>query len=167
MLPISGLPLGIIPGQEYDLSAPTQLGPGDVLAFLTDGILEWPSPSGEQFGVKRVECLLRKHHGASAAELIERTHRAVRSLLARHAAAGRPDGGDHQAAGVRKPSPASPLSGGRGWSLRKPGIALPLAEGLRTECAAPGFRRLQPRPPKVALNAEVLQHAPQRPGRSR
>jgi sigma-B regulation protein RsbU (phosphoserine phosphatase) len=79
-LPISGLPLGIIPGQEYDLSAPTELGPGDVLAFVTDGILEWPSPSGEQFGVKRMECLLREHHGAPAAELIERTHRAVGSF---------------------------------------------------------------------------------------
>jgi serine phosphatase RsbU (regulator of sigma subunit) len=76
-LPTSGLPLAVMPGQEFELSRPTLLAPDDLLVFVTDGFLEWPAPSGEQYGVKRVEALLREHRGRPAAEVIEAMHRSV------------------------------------------------------------------------------------------
>jgi len=48
----SGLPLGIDPAPEYrELSL--QLRPGDTLTFLSDGVVEARSPSGELFGFER------------------------------------------------------------------------------------------------------------------
>ena len=46
----SGLPLGIV--VEADYSA-VQLAPGDTLRFLSDGVVEAKSSSGELFGFDR------------------------------------------------------------------------------------------------------------------
>ncbi len=77
-LPTSGLPLGILPGRTYELSRPTVFEAGDMLLFLTDGLLEWPDPDRNRFGVANVEALLRKHHALPAAALIEEIYREVR-----------------------------------------------------------------------------------------
>ncbi len=48
----SSLPLGIITDAEYAETA-LQLGPGDTVTFLSDGVVEAQSPAGELFGFER------------------------------------------------------------------------------------------------------------------
>ena len=54
-----GLPLGITPVQEYR-SASLQLVPGDQVVLYTDGITEAHDPSGNQFGLARLDRALTK-----------------------------------------------------------------------------------------------------------
>ncbi|MGH7730105.1 MAG: GAF domain-containing SpoIIE family protein phosphatase [Candidatus Eiseniibacteriota bacterium] len=62
-----GVALGVLPETEYD-DRPVALRPGDVLVFYTDGISEAESPSGEHFGVQRIEQLVETmlEQGAAA-----------------------------------------------------------------------------------------------------
>jgi hypothetical protein len=52
----AGLPLGIAMGVRYD-ETHFQLQPGQTLAFLSDGVIEARSPSGELFGFERTLAL--------------------------------------------------------------------------------------------------------------
>jgi hypothetical protein len=52
----SSLPLGILPQAEYE-QITLQLNPGDQLTFLSDGVVEAQSPSGELFGFDRTAAL--------------------------------------------------------------------------------------------------------------
>ena len=79
-LPTSGLPLGVLPARSYELSRPTVFEPGDMLAFLTDGFLEWPDSERNRLGVEGVTELLKKYHALPAAVLIEEVHREVREF---------------------------------------------------------------------------------------
>lgn len=55
-----GLPLAVMPGEDYGPSRSFAMQPGDVLVLLTDGIPEWPNDSGVQLGSKRLaEALAR------------------------------------------------------------------------------------------------------------
>jgi phosphoserine phosphatase len=55
------------------------LAPGDIVALISDGIYEWPNAADEEFGIDRVEALLREHHRRPAADLaaLIRTHAAA------------------------------------------------------------------------------------------
>jgi phosphoserine phosphatase len=77
------LPLGILDPIELIDAGPIQLEPGDVLALISDGIFEYQSPAGEEYGVKRLETLLADHRGKPSAELIE----LIREDVDRHARA--------------------------------------------------------------------------------
>ena len=48
-----GLPLGLIPDQNYD-SVSSQLKPGESLFFLSDGLVEAHDPHGEMYGSNRL-----------------------------------------------------------------------------------------------------------------
>jgi serine phosphatase RsbU (regulator of sigma subunit) len=48
-----GIPLGLIAAIRYQNAVRVQMMAGDVLVMLTDGFLEWESPSGDDFGVER------------------------------------------------------------------------------------------------------------------
>ncbi len=50
----TGLPLGVIPGYEYE-AAMVQLEPGDTITVYTDGVTDAMSPAGEMFGFDRVD----------------------------------------------------------------------------------------------------------------
>ena len=50
------LPLGMLASLTYDLVA-TQLMPGDRLTFVSDGVVEAQSKSGELFGFDRTQTL--------------------------------------------------------------------------------------------------------------
>jgi hypothetical protein len=66
-LPMPGaLPLGMLTGVSYELVR-TQLKPGDRLTFVSDGVVEAQSRSGELLGFKRTEELSTE----SAAEIAE------------------------------------------------------------------------------------------------
>jgi len=52
----SGLPLGIVAGAEYTETT-VQLGAGDTLTFLSDGVVEAQDASGELFGFERTQAI--------------------------------------------------------------------------------------------------------------
>jgi serine phosphatase RsbU (regulator of sigma subunit) len=52
----SGLPLGIVDGADYTETT-LQLGPGDALTFLSDGVVEAQAAGGELFGFDRTRAI--------------------------------------------------------------------------------------------------------------
>ncbi len=62
---VGDLPLGVAPGIGYE-EAVTTLTPRETLVLYTDGITEARDPSGEMFGVERIEESLRTCSGAPA-----------------------------------------------------------------------------------------------------
>ena len=69
-LPTS-FPLGAFPIEQSKPPRRLSLEPGDVVGLISDGIFEWPNATSEEFGVERVEALLREHHRLPAAQLAE------------------------------------------------------------------------------------------------
>jgi sigma-B regulation protein RsbU (phosphoserine phosphatase) len=55
---LEGVPLGLLPGTQYDESS-LDLLPGDVVVFASDGILESANASEEEFGLHRLSGVLR------------------------------------------------------------------------------------------------------------
>ncbi|HEX4823957.1 MAG TPA: PP2C family protein-serine/threonine phosphatase [Candidatus Polarisedimenticolaceae bacterium] len=55
-----GLPIGLMPGSLYG-EGRRELGVGDLLALFTDGVVETPSPAGEEFGTARLVEVLSRH----------------------------------------------------------------------------------------------------------
>lgn len=49
----TGLPLGLLPGVQYD-QRPDQLQPGERLLLLSDGLLEAHNPAGQMYGRARI-----------------------------------------------------------------------------------------------------------------
>jgi phosphoserine phosphatase len=62
-------PLGAFPVEQPRPSRTLSLAPGDIVALISDGVFEWPGRDGGEFGVERVEALLREHHSLPAARL--------------------------------------------------------------------------------------------------
>jgi phosphoserine phosphatase RsbU/P len=54
---LEGVPLGLLPGTQYDESS-LDLLPGDVVVFASDGILESANASDEEFGLHRLSGVL-------------------------------------------------------------------------------------------------------------
>ena len=76
------LPLAVTPELETDPPRRLELKPGDVLALVTDGIVEWAREGGagavrEEFGLDRLHVSLSRHAHLPAAELIEAVVRDV------------------------------------------------------------------------------------------
>jgi sigma-B regulation protein RsbU (phosphoserine phosphatase) len=59
-LEANGLPVGLFPVVEYE-KAEVLLSPGDLVVLYTDGITEAANPKGEEFGLARLETLMREH----------------------------------------------------------------------------------------------------------
>jgi sigma-B regulation protein RsbU (phosphoserine phosphatase) len=75
-LATAGLPLGAFAGSEYREAA-IALEAGDLIAIYTDGITEATNPAEEEFGVARLEELLRTNAHLPAAELCRRVLETV------------------------------------------------------------------------------------------
>ena len=56
------------------------LAPGDMLVVVTDGFYEWEDPSGEQFGLSRLEAVIQASRDDSAAGMIKQLRVAVDSF---------------------------------------------------------------------------------------
>ncbi len=69
-----GLPLGVMEEATYE-ERPVPLTVGDVLVLYTDGVTEASNDVEDQYGVERLEALVRKHAAGPAAVLVE----AIRS----------------------------------------------------------------------------------------
>ena len=61
-----GIPLGMIAGVGYEHGTEGRLAPGDFIALATDGVHEWENPEGEEFGLARLEAVLRRSRDRSA-----------------------------------------------------------------------------------------------------
>ncbi len=61
-----GLPLGVVPGTTYSETT-IRLAPGDTLTFLSDGVVEAQSSTGELFGFDRTQAISTQSAEAIAA----------------------------------------------------------------------------------------------------
>ncbi|HTU90087.1 MAG TPA: SpoIIE family protein phosphatase, partial [Gemmataceae bacterium] len=79
-LPSTSIPLGIMPDCDFPSTAPIDLDPGDLVLFLTDGIVEARAPDGSVFGAQRTLDLVRVYRCSSAREIVENLYHAVRAF---------------------------------------------------------------------------------------
>ncbi|NNM25814.1 MAG: SpoIIE family protein phosphatase, partial [Phycisphaerales bacterium] len=71
-VPADAAPLGIVPDLEIPPPAPRRLGPGDVIAVLSDGVVEAMNADGAEFGVGGIESVIRAHHDESGGDILRR-----------------------------------------------------------------------------------------------
>jgi len=83
-LPTS-FPLGAYPVGEPKPPRRVALEAGDIIALISDGIFEWPGRDGGEFGVERVEALLRANHSLPAAQLAQLIHDSAAAVGAAQA----------------------------------------------------------------------------------
>jgi serine phosphatase RsbU (regulator of sigma subunit) len=79
-LEAQGIPLGMIAGVGYDRGTEGSLAAGDFLALVTDGFYEWENPEGEEFGLIRLEAVLREARDLPAEEVIVSLRSSVASF---------------------------------------------------------------------------------------
>jgi serine phosphatase RsbU (regulator of sigma subunit) len=72
-----GLPFGILPSFLCDPATHLQLESGDLLLLATDGFFEWENDQGQDFGVQRVQDVIRRSTGLASADIIARLYRSV------------------------------------------------------------------------------------------
>ena len=73
-----GLPLGVMAETTY-CQQELELGSGDRLLLYTDGVLEAPNASGQQFGKDRLHAVLREVASASLSEVKGAVLQAIRA----------------------------------------------------------------------------------------
>jgi len=72
-----GPPLGIVKGAIFKEGEPVELEAGDVLLFLTDGIIEAASPTGELLGFDRLMDVIKNAASGDAEEIVGAINGAV------------------------------------------------------------------------------------------
>ena len=77
----TGPPLGLFPESRFSLRPATQLDPGDIAVFLTDGVTESTTPDGHQFGTQRVLDYVRSHNHETASAIADGIYYAARSFV--------------------------------------------------------------------------------------
>jgi phosphoserine phosphatase RsbU/P len=76
-LGVGGPVLGLLESAQYDM-AEVQLGPGELVAMVTDGATEALSPDDEEFGEDRLRALLESASGERAEGVVRRVSERVR-----------------------------------------------------------------------------------------
>jgi PAS domain S-box-containing protein len=74
------LPLGMFGDEWRGVVQHAQIGVGEIAVFATDGVIECESPDGEEFGGDRLVEVVSRHRHATAAEIVDEVHRAVREF---------------------------------------------------------------------------------------
>ncbi|MEX1309522.1 MAG: SpoIIE family protein phosphatase [Candidatus Sulfomarinibacteraceae bacterium] len=92
----TGLPLGLMPDNEYELGR-TTLEIGDTLVVYSDGYTEAENPQGEEFGQDRLAEVCLRHLALEPEALANEVDRALESY-----AAGRPFADDRTIVVVRR-----------------------------------------------------------------
>ena len=72
-----GIPLGMLEGAEYEGATARYMEHGDLLVLVTDGFYEWTNRNGEEFGLKRLEAVIRDSRDYSAKDIIAELRKAV------------------------------------------------------------------------------------------
>lgn len=76
-----GLPLAVVPDEDYGPSRTLDMSHGDVLVLLTDGFFEQSRTSdGEQFGIERLTAVLRDCASQTPEQIIAMLDAAVRKF---------------------------------------------------------------------------------------
>ena len=78
----TGPPLGAFPLAQSRPPRQLRLEPGDIVGLISDGIFEWPDASEAEFGVERVEAILREHHRLPVATLAEKVFEQAAAFAA-------------------------------------------------------------------------------------
>jgi phosphoserine phosphatase RsbU/P len=73
---LPGVPLGSFGGSDYD-ELSYELAPGDVFAICTDGVFEAMNETGEEFGGRRLQDVVREHRHLPAQEIVNAIFGAV------------------------------------------------------------------------------------------
>jgi serine phosphatase RsbU (regulator of sigma subunit)/pSer/pThr/pTyr-binding forkhead associated (FHA) protein len=90
---VTGLPIGVMPGYEYE-SATLGMEPGDMVTIYTDGVTDAMSPSGELFGQQSVDRFLAPDESSLPENWRpKRTGERLVQAVRRHAS-GRPQNDD-------------------------------------------------------------------------
>ncbi len=76
----TSIPLGIFPDGDFPSSEPLSLEPGDLVLFLTDGVVEARSPDGGVFSARRACEVVRVYRTSSARQIVENLYYAVRAF---------------------------------------------------------------------------------------
>jgi serine phosphatase RsbU (regulator of sigma subunit) len=69
-----GVPLGLVPQNEYGSATKFSLDPGDSVLLITDGLFEWPNATGESYGLKRLRNAIRASPSVTTDEMIQRLY---------------------------------------------------------------------------------------------
>ena len=72
-----GLPLGLMPDLASEPPKILDFQSGDLLVLTTDGFFEWANGQKEQFGIERLEHVVRASRHLSPKEIISTVYRAV------------------------------------------------------------------------------------------
>ncbi len=81
ILESTDIPLGIIKDYTYHKSDAIKLDPGDILAFITDGIVEARLHNDDEFGDHRTLDVIKSYRQVSAKQIIEKIYLATRSFV--------------------------------------------------------------------------------------
>ena len=73
----TGMVLGVVGDQEYSVSEPIQLGPGDLLFMRTDGVEETMSVSRDMFGEERLTELVARMRDKDAESVLREVEGAL------------------------------------------------------------------------------------------
>jgi sigma-B regulation protein RsbU (phosphoserine phosphatase) len=76
----TGIPLGIFPETPFPCGEPVPLEEGDLILFLTDGVVEARAPDGAAFGSQRTIDLVRLYRHAGARQIVDNLYYAVRAF---------------------------------------------------------------------------------------
>ena len=79
-LDAQGIPLGMIASVPYAPGTKGCLEAGDMLVLITDGFYEWENPDGEEFGIARLEAVIRQSCDCTPEEVISRLRSSVMSF---------------------------------------------------------------------------------------
>jgi PAS domain S-box-containing protein len=81
VLESTGPPLGLLPTCEFSRQRETDLDPGEIAVYLTDGVTESTTPDGHEFGGQRVLDYVRIHSRDSASEIAEGIYHETRAFV--------------------------------------------------------------------------------------
>ena len=73
----SSLPVGILPDGDFAASGTVRLEGGDLVVFLTDGVLDARAPDGTPFGAQRVLDVVRLYRHDPASLIVANLYHAV------------------------------------------------------------------------------------------
>lgn len=80
----TGIPLGFMVDYHFETSPARQLSAGNVVVFVTDGIIEARNQKQQDFGIERTLAIVRKYQKSQSRRVINRLDQAVRSFTENH-----------------------------------------------------------------------------------
>src|SRR5262249_29004690 len=78
----TGMPIALYSGQGYQ-EAQVAFGPGDLLFFYTDGLVETENEQNEMFGADRLQSIIAAEHQQGVDTVLERVEEAARAFRGR------------------------------------------------------------------------------------